>query len=57
MPPLASEENKVNRLEFFQQLFGEDPHGVINIRGVFYKGKGFNKFAESWEEADRHIKY
>jgi len=45
----------VDRREFFQQLFGE-PHGVINIRGIFYKGKAFNKFAESWDEVDQIIK-
>jgi len=56
MPPLTFEETKVNRREFFQQLFGE-PHGVINIRGIFYKGAALNKFATSWDEADEYIKY
>lgn len=57
MPPLTFEETKVNRREFFQQLFGEDPHGVLNIRGIFYKGAALNKFATSWDEADEYIKY
>lgn len=47
----------MNRREFFQQLFGETPNGVINIRGVYFKGKGYNKFATSWDEVDEHIKY
>ena len=45
----------MNRREFFQQLFGETPHGVINIRGIFYKGAAKNGFATSWDEADAYI--
>ena len=47
----------MNRREFLQQLFGDEPHGVVNIRGVFYKGKGYNKFATTWDEVDAHVKY
>ena len=55
MPPLTFEETKVNRREFFQQLFGDEPHGVLNIRGIFYKGPAQNKFVTSWDEADAVI--
>ena len=46
----------MDRLEFLQNLFGEEPHGVINIRGIYHKGKALNKFAESWDEVDAAIK-
>ena len=46
----------MHRREFFQQLFGEEPHGYINIRGIFYKtNKVWSRYTTTYEEADEFI--
>ena len=53
--PCFTEEITVDRRDFFQKLFGDEPRGVICIRGISRTKPVENIFVETYEEADAAI--